>query len=60
MTVSEAFIRSLQMDESGFSIGQVEVSHVIINKTIRRQYQASPGRQERMTAIEAICVEGTA
>jgi hypothetical protein len=48
------------MDESGFSIGQVEVSHVIINKTIRRQYQASPGRQEWVTAIEAICVDGTA
>jgi hypothetical protein len=47
------------MDESGFSIGQIEGSRVTVNKTIRCQYQASPGRQEWVTAIEAICVDGT-
>src|SRR5207237_10050264 len=45
------------MDESGFSIGQVEASHVIVNKALRQRYQASPGPQEWVTAIEAICVD---
>lgn len=47
------------MDESGFSIGQIEASRVLINKELRIRYQASPGRQEWVTAIEAICPDGT-
>jgi hypothetical protein len=48
------------MDESGYSIGVVEASKVIINKTIREQYQAQPGRQEWVTSVECICADGTA
>jgi len=31
------------MDESGFSIGTIEASKVIINKWIQECYQAHPG-----------------
>ena len=48
------------MDETGFSIGQIDASRVLINKELRIKYQASPGRQEWVTAIEAICPDGTA
>lgn len=34
------------MDESGFSIGIIKAGRVIINKEIRIQFQAQPGRQE--------------
>jgi len=34
------------MDESGFAIGTIEASKVIINKYIHERYQAQPGCQE--------------
>jgi len=34
------------MDESGFSIGTIEASKVIINREIREYYQSQPGYQE--------------
>src|SRR5437762_13411685 len=46
------------MDESGFSIGTIEASKVIINKYIRECYQAQPGRQEWVTSIKCICADG--
>ena len=42
------------MDESGFAIGTIEASKVIINKYIRERYQAQPGRQEWVTSVECI------
>jgi Tc5 transposase DNA-binding domain/helix-turn-helix, Psq domain len=48
------------MDESGFAIGDVEASQRIINATIRQQFQAKPGRQEWVTAVECICADGNA
>jgi hypothetical protein len=48
------------MDETGFAIGSVERGKVIINAQIRSQFQANPGRQEWVTAIECICGDGSA
>ena len=48
------------MDESGFSIGKIEASRVIINSKIRQKYQAQPGRQEWVSVIECISADGTA
>lgn len=47
------------MDESGFTIGDVEASQRIINAAIRQRFQAKPGRQEWVTAVECICANGT-
>src|SRR5437763_6910221 len=47
------------MDESGFAIGDVEASQRIINAEIRQKFQAKPGRQEWVTAVECICVDGS-
>src|SRR5579859_4618512 len=47
------------MDESGFAIGDVEASQRIINVTIRQRFQAKPGRQEWVTAVECICADGS-
>jgi hypothetical protein len=48
------------MDETGFSIGKIEATHIIINSKIRSAYQAQPGRQEWVSIIECICGDGTA
>ena len=47
------------MDESGFSIGEIEASRRIIDARIRQQYQAKPGRQEWVSSVECICADGT-
>ena len=47
------------MDESGFSIETIEAMYVIINSKIRQNYEAQPGRQEWVTSIECIYVDGT-
>ena len=48
------------MDESGFSIGTIEASRVIINASVRQKFQAQPGCQEWVTSVECICADGTA
>jgi hypothetical protein len=48
------------MDESGFSIGEIEATKRVINAKIREQFQAKPGRQEWVTSVECICADGTA
>jgi DDE superfamily endonuclease len=49
------------MDESGFSIGEVEALKCIINADIRQKFQkAKPRRQEWVTLVECICSDGTA
>src|ERR1700676_3714234 len=48
------------MDESGFAIGDVEASQRIINTEICQMFQAKPGRQEWVTALECICADGSA
>ena len=47
------------MDESGFAIEDIEASQRIINATICQRFQAKPGRQEWVTAIECICADGS-
>jgi hypothetical protein len=48
------------LDESGFAIGEIEATRKrIINVGIRQQFQAKPGRQEWVTAVECICADGT-
>ena len=47
------------MDESGFSIGTIEASKVIINREIREYYQSQLGRQEWVTMVECICADGS-
>jgi DDE superfamily endonuclease/Tc5 transposase DNA-binding domain/helix-turn-helix, Psq domain len=47
------------MDESGFSIGEIEASKVIINAETRQKFQAKWNRQEWVTSIECICADGS-
>src|SRR2546423_1201289 len=44
----------------GFAIGTAQTSYVVVDAHQRKKYQAQPGRQEWITAIECICVDGTA
>jgi len=48
------------MDETGFPIGTIQNACVIVDKTVRMKYQAQPGRQEWVTAVECVCADGTA
>lgn len=43
----------------GFPIGESQASYVVVDSTLRRKYQAEPGRQEWITVIECICVDGS-
>src|SRR5579859_3119953 len=50
------------MGESGFSIGVIEASKVIIDKHASSNsiyHQAQPGRQEWVTSVECICADGS-
>ena len=47
------------MDETGFSIGSLESTRVIVDSTIRTHWQAHPGRQGWATVVECICADGT-
>ena len=47
------------VNESGFSIGTIQASRVIINSTVGSQLQAQPGHQEWVMVMECICADGT-
>ena len=47
------------MDESRFAIGEKEAGKCIIDATVREQFQAKPGRQEWVSVVECICVDGS-
>ena len=47
------------MDESDFSIGTIEAIRVITGAEDRCRWQAQPGRQEWISAIECIGADGT-
>ncbi|ODQ71458.1 hypothetical protein LIPSTDRAFT_73139 [Lipomyces starkeyi NRRL Y-11557] len=47
------------MDESGFSIGTMESTRIILDSTFRTKHQAHPGRQECVSMLECICADGT-
>jgi len=46
------------MDETGFSIGNIQGAYVVVNKELQTKYQVHPGRQEWVTALECVCVDG--
>ena len=46
------------MDETGFAIGVVQRSYVVVNKESKTRYQAQPGRQEWASVVECICANG--
>jgi len=47
------------MDETGFSIGTMESTRVIVDSTLRTKYQAHSGGQEWISVIECICADRT-
>ena len=47
------------MDESGFSIGTMESTQIILDSALRTKHQAHPGRQEWVSMVECICGDGT-
>ena len=47
------------MDETGFSIGTMESTRIIVDSTLRTRHQAHQGRQECVSAVECICMDGT-
>jgi hypothetical protein len=48
------------MDETGFSIGAINATRVIIDRTQNIRYSAYPGRQEWVSVIECISMDGNA
>ena len=47
------------MDESGFSIGTMESTRIILDSTLCTKHQAHPGRQEWVSMVECICADGS-
>ena len=47
------------MDESGYSIGTLESTCIIVDSTCRTRYQAHASRQEWISAVECICADGS-
>jgi len=47
------------MDETGCSIGSIKATRVIIDRTKNIRYSAYPGRQEWVSVIECISMDGT-
>jgi hypothetical protein len=50
---------TFNMDESGFSIGTMESTRIILDSTLRTRHQAHPGCQEWVSTVERICADGT-
>jgi DDE superfamily endonuclease/Tc5 transposase DNA-binding domain/helix-turn-helix, Psq domain len=60
-TIGEKNIRvedMYNMDETGFAIGTVQNSYVVIKKDSKMRYQAQPGRQEWASVVECVCADG--
>jgi len=60
-TVEEKNIRiedMYNMDETGFAIGAVQRSYVIVDKESGTRYEAQPGQQERVSVLECVCADG--
>jgi hypothetical protein len=47
------------MDETGFSIGSTHGAYVVVDDTVKSQFQVQPGRQEWVTVLECICGDGS-
>jgi hypothetical protein len=48
------------MDETRFSIRTMQSTRIIVDSTLRTRFQAHPGRQEWVSAVECIYMDGTA
>ncbi len=48
------------MDETGFSIGNIKGAYVVVNKTLQTKLKAHPGRQEWVTVLECVSADGDA
>ena len=46
------------MDETGFAIGKLESTRIIVDSTCRTKYQSHPSRQEWVSNIECISADG--
>lgn len=44
----------------GFAVGEGQTSYVVVDSRLRKRYQASPGRQEWVTALECVSAVGEA
>jgi len=44
------------MDETGYFIGYIKATCIIIDKTRHLKYSAVPGCQEWVSVIEGICI----
>jgi hypothetical protein len=47
------------MDETGFSIGTMQSTRIIVDSSLRTHFQAHPGRQEWVSTVKCICMDGT-
>ena len=47
------------MDETGFLIRTMQSTRIIVNSSLRTRFQAHLGRQEWVSAVECICMDGT-
>ena len=47
------------MDETGFSIGTLESTRIIVDSTYRTRHQAHSGRQEWVSIVECICADAS-
>ena len=43
----------------GFAISAGQTSYVVVDARLRKKYQAQPGRQEWVTALECVCADGS-
>ena len=53
------FSNIYNMDETGFAIGSMESTRIIVESSSRTYWQANPGRQEWISVVECICADGT-
>ena len=42
----------------GFSIGTGQSAYIVVDSRLRKKYQAEPGRQEWVTAVECVSADG--
>lgn len=61
MTIEEKNIAIEDMyniDETGFGIGSVQGSYVVVNNVSKTRYPAHPGRQEWASVVECVYADG--
>ena len=47
------------MDETGSSIGTIQGGHIVIDTTMQSKHELEIGRQEWVTCIECVCMDGS-